>query len=323
MYRLHAYVVSLNVQHFSFMSTFRDGTIEVASENLDECLSVTSKFAWGSYDNNTALVTFVGAASCSDWVEEVDVDLTLQWPSLRLDPTNPPRPDESTSRVSPRFVAPPYIQVYAGGGPELLFNINSSRYGLPTAALGQPDRQQAVFAATVDYWNRWKARGLDSNGFRKGFNETVTVPNVSTLDAGSYKYTLNGPFSETQPAPRNATLSGATVRRLVQNERPTYFLLSLLAALLLLNLASFALLPRRIVPKNPRSVAAMASLLADSNVFARLGTGPGWMPTSEVEALFRGERFVMGWLGDGLYAIGLASSEKDGRGPLLAGARPG
>ena len=54
-----------------------------------------------------------------------------------------------------------------------------------------------------------------------------------------------------------------------QNESPTYFLVSLLAALLVLNVASFWLLPRRVVQ----------------------------MSTREVEELFRGERLIMGWLG--------------------------
>jgi len=85
--------------------------------------------------------------------------------------------------------------------------------------------------------------------------------------------------------------------------------------LLVLNLASLWLLPRKLVPKAPGSILGMASLMADSNMFARYPAAAEHMGEKEVERAFGGMVFKMGWFekpdGRLVYTI---YTEDEGRG---------
>jgi hypothetical protein len=61
--------------------------------------------------------------------------------------------------------------------------------------------------------------------------------------------------------------------------------------------------PKNVLPKNPCSIAAQASLVADSVMMRELPPEAQWMNDKEFDALFEGSRYSMGW-----------SEELDGQG---------
>jgi hypothetical protein len=78
----------------------------------------------------------------------------------------------------------------------------------------------------------------------------------------------------------------------------TRVLEALLGAMLLLAALNTVLMKTRgVVPKNPCSIAAAASLLADSNILDALPRGAERMSSEEIErrAGFEGKTFYMGW----------------------------
>ncbi|KAJ9617034.1 hypothetical protein H2200_000755 [Cladophialophora chaetospira] len=67
-----------------------------------------------------------------------------------------------------------------------------------------------------------------------------------------------------------------------------------------------------VVPKNPCSIAAQASLVAGSSMMAGLPPEAQWMDDKEFEALFKGHRYSMGWSsgndGKGRYCIDVSEA---------------
>jgi hypothetical protein len=84
--------------------------------------------------------------------------------------------------------------------------------------------------------------------------------------------------------------------RLQQNVVSTRILQALLIAMLVCGVVSILTLnPKNILPKNPCSIAAQASLVAGSSMVADLPAQAQWMGDEEFDALFMGRRYAMGW----------------------------
>jgi hypothetical protein len=105
---------------------------------------------------------------------------------------------------------------------------------------------------------------------------------------------------------RNTTLAGVdpvikatathSVMRLLQNEVSTRILQGLLACMVICTVVSlFTVRLSKILPKNPCSIAAQASLVAGSEMMSQLPPEAQWMEDKEFDALFKGERYAMGW----------------------------
>jgi hypothetical protein len=105
-----------------------------------------------------------------------------------------------------------------------------------------------------------------------------------------------------------ATLSGTYTepfrKRLQQNTLSTRLLQALHAALFLCAAVTYGFMgSRKVVPKNPHSIAAVGSLLADSRLLSRGFIPPGaeWWSDKEMirNGLFAGLSLRMGWFDDG------------------------
>jgi hypothetical protein len=105
---------------------------------------------------------------------------------------------------------------------------------------------------------------------------------------------------------RNTTLVGVdpvikatathSVIRLLQNEVSTRILQGLLACMVICAVVSLSTVRlSKILPKNPCSIAAQASLVAGSEMMSKLPPDAQWMDDKEFNALFKGERYAMGW----------------------------
>jgi hypothetical protein len=105
---------------------------------------------------------------------------------------------------------------------------------------------------------------------------------------------------------RNTTLAGVdpvikatathSVIRLLQNDVSTRILQGLLACMVICAVVSLSTVRlSKILPKNPCSIAAQASLVAGSEMMSKLPPEAQWMEDKEFDALFKGERYAMGW----------------------------
>jgi hypothetical protein len=128
---------------------------------------------------------------------------------------------------------------------------------------------------------------------------------------------------------RNTTLAGVdpvikatathSVIRLLQNDVSTRILQGLLACMVICAVVSLSTVRlSKILPKNPCSIAAQASLVAGSEMMSRLPPEAQWMDDKEFNALFKGEKSAMGWsVGeDGKERFGIdvdKSQSKEGR----------
>jgi hypothetical protein len=104
---------------------------------------------------------------------------------------------------------------------------------------------------------------------------------------------------------RNTTLAGVdpvikatatySVIRLLQNDVSTRILQGLLACMVICAVVSLSTVRlSKILPKNPCSIAAQASLVAGSEMMSKLPPDAQWMDDKEFNALFKKERYAMG-----------------------------
>jgi hypothetical protein len=91
-----------------------------------------------------------------------------------------------------------------------------------------------------------------------------------------------------------------STHRLRQNLVSTRVLQGLLIAMIVCALISLLTIDlRNVLPKNPCSIAAQASLVAGSQMMKDLPAEAQWMSDKEFAKLFEGGRYRMGWSGDG------------------------
>jgi len=98
----------------------------------------------------------------------------------------------------------------------------------------------------------------------------------------------------------DAVLIGPSSLRLIQSMISTRILQGLLGIMAIcVLLAQFTCRSREILPKNPSSIAAVASLLAGSELLSSLPPGSEWGNESHHLKLFDGWLFSMGWWNNG------------------------
>jgi hypothetical protein len=96
-----------------------------------------------------------------------------------------------------------------------------------------------------------------------------------------------------------ATVTNTSTTRLLQNLVSTRILQSLLIAMVVCALISLLTInPKNVLPKNPCSIAAQASLVAGSLMMSEMPPEAQWMGDKEFDALFDGGRYALGWSED-------------------------
>jgi hypothetical protein len=234
--------------------------------------------------------------SCNETIMEVDVQTTLVGADLKISEEKRPVVDINSQRPTAMVLGAQAIyKLLLEDGPsnslpgdllsldQLFHTMVSSRYAIQKESLGTAAGVPEVIKAIKLHHGILRAQILSvGNGTRLHFNQTSPFP----------------PHTATQPPPSPATLS-YTSNRLIQNAIPTFTLAALLALVLVLNAISLLATPKRgVVPKCPGSIAAMASLLADSTIFRHLPEGAEFMSDAELAGYFEGKSFRMGWFLD-------------------------
>ena len=238
-----------------------------------------NSYVWGYLNNATDDVPFDNMASlaCTDQPEFVDTAVRFKLPSMDIDEDHPPVPDESTARLNDMVYIPFMDQTDLPGEVDDVVDtwfksLVSGRYAIPIEDLGDPNQNEKVAAALKHQHMLIRAQQYSS---------------YVRLEA-------NGSMDH-EPLLGNVTQSGRL--RLVQDPVSTRVLEALLAFMLVLGiLGSMCLNTDRVLPKNPCSIAAVASLLADSNFLDRFDAQMGDPSDKSVgNVSFAGCRFHLGY----------------------------
>jgi Protein of unknown function (DUF3433) len=272
----------MNHYEFTFANvTSPDGSGYSAFEALTQGLLFYGHFTGNILDNFTI-------TSCSPYVESVNAQVTLSLPHYVFSDAQPPRVLEETAS----FFA-------------------------PVPPIGNPDF--GTLTTTFQSLNT-----TDGNAFSPFFQALVYgkdgVPaeelmNQSRLiEASEHLYrvykaqTMNAYYRT--PSPQNTKpLKGTFLFdqriRLQQSEVSTRLLQGLLVLLLLCGIVAYAILwidtkgRRRVIPRNPHSIASVACLLAGSEMVSERKIPPGaeWWSDTETKknGLFETGKFSLGW----------------------------
>lgn len=200
--------------------------------------------------------------TCRPSTERVMAHVTLDWPSMEIDKANPPTVDEASAKLynmsfdRGQNAANPVELFYEyhvnsratsslGSLDNFMDTLVSSTYGTPISELIGPYNVDRLLAAME------KLYGL-------GFVLLIDGVRTADISAGEVSGTTT-----------------QTATRLVQSELSTRALQALLGVILLLLIISFSTMNvRKVLPKNPNSIAAVASLLAGSKLIDVIALAP-------------------------------------------------
>lgn len=239
-------------------------------------------FTWGRVGKSS--IEHIALLACNETVEEVYVETRLQLPNFDIDPSNPPIPDESSARLT-RMYLPEYgfsISMSYSSTLDKIWQLAVSDQGkIPLEDLGRAEANGKV-ADAIAHVRRLMTAQAFGNSTRMLVNETLT------------------------DAPLPATITNPGRFRLIQDASSTRALEAVLGTMLVLAMVATTFLNTdHVLPKSPCSIAAVASLLADSNILERYSRRikvstetPVYDELKEGGGMFADCRFHLGWFED-------------------------
>ncbi|KAK8133558.1 hypothetical protein PG984_005570 [Apiospora sp. TS-2023a] len=256
-------------------------------------------YIWGRIDYKAdPVLQHVTALGCNISFEIVDVATTFSSTELDLDPQNPPHPDESTVRDSIiRLSGPPGFDdfVKINYAPQILDNffsiLVSSPWAISMSDLGDPSADGRVVDAIKFHHSVILAQGL-ADGRDPGIvtNTTIlTAPNRTGQTDKDLIY--------------NATMTGRSKRRVVQDATATRILEALVGTSLVLFVLGWIKLPRTdVLPRdNVTSIASVVALIAGGNLLSYLPWDAQQLGSeAEIIKALRGGPGLRLWMGWGL-----------------------
>lgn len=255
----------------------------------------------GAYGTNE---TNWRAVLCSSILTELDVNVTLDASTLAVQAATP---DESTQRLFANRTLTTGAELYPSSVIPSIFG--QADFGGATLAYSfyDPTFQAVIYGAgtTTDPYSFPIAQYMDDDGFSR--IETLLTHVYRTVVAQSANLMIRVPYNGSAPlappASVDAVLTNPHVYRLRQSAVSTRILDGLLAAIAVCVALAFWLMDTRdVLPNNPASIAAGASLLAaDAEMFKpeNLPEGAQWCGDAELEerGVWSGCVFSLGWWG--------------------------
>lgn len=276
--------------------------------NPEGCPSLV--FLFGSYTKDTTSASNTSILVCSQFIEEVETEITFILPDLSIDLTHPPIPNESTVKaidngtkgsiyreyqvatnlanqmIDPTDVGASTI-VGFGQGAYDFYHILTDGSGtkLAPAALVGAENAKLLFNVTQHMYRVYMAQAMNLK-----FRETYVD--------------MESSISQTPKTTFPATIHGPTRSRLKQDNSTKLALQILLGVLFLLGALTRVTLGslKGIFPHDrPCSIAGMASLLAGSDLVSCsrkvIPEGAEWMDDKEwkKKGIFEGWVFGLGW----------------------------
>lgn len=280
---------------------------EVISVGYDKSRCPTYWALIGHVNNHK--VDEVTALYCKPFVESVQTNVTFNAKDFSLNMGSLPDPDDATAS---------YI-----GGIDIMRVSDMMYIGYSTDVLAErtgdiiQDERGPVdgFFATL-LWGKYAVP----------FEELIGTANVEKLQS-SIERIFGQIFAQvvntvrvTPPSPGtpffNATLEVSNRLRLKQSTISTRILQALLATMALSVAVTFIVFnTSKILPKNPCSIAAVASMLADADMLSAdvIPDGTEYMSHSEMEksGIFEGYLFSLGWWPGGRFGIDIGKADRE------------
>ena len=208
-------------------------------------------FIWGQVTNGS--INQIAAMFCVSGIDTIDTRTRFTLPGFNISEDYPPVPIESSAKPAPNQGLE--WLTWSDDFATLSAQIDSffqamvaGRYSIPVAYLKDPEKTQEVTKAI---------KFQDGILQAQGWNTISRIAANGTLDSD----------------PLSGKVTSQDRLRLVQDSASTRFLQALLASILILGiLGSLFLNTDCFLPKNPCSIAAVASFLADSNILDRYKT---------------------------------------------------
>lgn len=270
----------------------------------------------GSTPDTLAAITLL---ECKPKIEQVDVLIRLSLPSYTLDLSSPPSvvPGSVTTLFdgfmgSQGELAAPdgdeissaILDIYPGdssteGLDPVFRSIIYGAANIPASALLDAD---VLTPQLQRVWSIITAQMINSLG-REDYKDPSAAASYVSSSSSSSSTTKNRPVY-------TASLENPFGARLFQNMISTRILQAVLAAMTLCGAVSIFLMDtREILPKNPLSIAAGASLLGDSSILGSGTTasherstgmiplGSEWCNDRQLkqQGVFQGRTFTLGW----------------------------
>ncbi|KAJ5099694.1 hypothetical protein N7532_006695 [Penicillium argentinense] len=237
----------------------------------------TTFYVWGFI--NESSIQHIRGLSCIQYAETVDVWTRFKLPGLDIDEETPPIPDESSAKLAPDLYTPiPEWWILNSNGKYPNFDgffqdLTSGRYAIPIENFESSEHDLTVIDAIKRQYKIISAQQF--NNYTRG--------------------TANDSINH---APLLGNVTTPNRLRVVQDVTSTRLLEGLLALILALGITGSLLLNTdRILPKNPCSIASVASMLADSNFLDEFEQGL-WSPENkQLSQAFVRHRFRLGWWG--------------------------
>ncbi|CEJ60436.1 hypothetical protein PMG11_09010 [Penicillium brasilianum] len=239
----------------------------------------TETYIWGHVKGTS--VEYIMAMTCMQYAENVDVDARLKLPELEIDQSHPPVPNESSVSLDKDLYTPiPEWWTLNTGGqyPTLdgfFYLLVTGKYAIPSDYLKRPEKNQTVIDAI------------------KRQHKIINAQQLNNYTRGTANDSIPHPLLQ-------GNITNSSRLRLVQDATSTRILEALLGMMLALGILGSVLLNTdHVLPKNPCSIAAVASLLADSHLLDQFADG-AWDPNHKsLEKTFAKRRFYLGWWENG------------------------
>lgn len=215
-------------------------------------------FYWGYQgptggSSETDNVTYAKGLACYETTEQLDVNVTLVYPDLQVDTQEPPVPLEDTAKLFTKAIttlsysAMP-AQSASGQFGETFWDAVKTRFGLADEDLGDPDQVQRIVGA-IEY----------SQGIVRAqqYHVALRTADVAASAVDSFTSVVG-------------VVTDSGTYRLFLNRAATGVLSGLLASILICTaISGWLMSTKKVLPKNPFSIGAMISLLADSNLLEK------------------------------------------------------
>ncbi|KAJ5110266.1 hypothetical protein N7532_002911 [Penicillium argentinense] len=274
-----------------------DGSGAVSRHGHPTHRMLFSKCSAGSGYNTSESLHVV---DCNAKIEEVDVDVRLETPNLSFDADFEPRVVEGSTRLIPNTSILSFVAF--GDMRRFLINAQPSS-GSDTVS----DSGDAVTWTAINGINGVPGEELLSpTTLISRVNEIFGIITAQALNSGGRE-----PFdlSQNQSSIIWPTMSTAPTYKavlhdkrkyLVQNKVSTRILEALLGSMLLCALISlFFIKTKKVIPKNPCSIGAVASLLYGSGMLSpgAIPKGSEYCTDDELRqrGVFEEKKFTMGW----------------------------
>lgn len=290
----------------------------VSYQISDYCPAFLYAVALLDSHNNTHPLRAFNMAQCFPYLEQLDTQVTFNLPHFTVDTSKPPWPVVSSSRIVINDISS------ASGSQLPLTNYLTSyqigQYYLPSLgdakeATGlQPLTQALVYSVH----GTPLAELVQSDGgstLAGSLDRVFGVTMAQLLSAyGRSASPTNSSFPR-QLGNFNAMLMEPESLRLAQSTISTRILQGLLAAMAFCAvITTLTLSTKGVLPKDPRSIASLASLLVGSEFLKKIPPGSEWLNEKQLLELFDGWLFsIRWWEVDGQYRFGIDVGQHPGK----------